>query len=178
MQGGRTVPYHFVGDDDDKFRLDFSYKGPVRVKELWTTIQRVIPRTFQLRKSNACKQNYRFLNPNRDDCSMPTRNELEKMFRGLKIDFRKPGFYDTPQFQAVEREHPAFLKSYADFIQNLTLSAKYVDRARQIVRDTAEFLFNELVADGRKGACVDISGLVLRGFWSVRGFGVMSSSAA
>lgn len=31
MQGGRTVPYHFVGEDDDKFRLDFSYKGPVRV---------------------------------------------------------------------------------------------------------------------------------------------------
>ena len=25
----RTI---FVGDDDDKFRLDFSYKGPVRVK--------------------------------------------------------------------------------------------------------------------------------------------------
>ena len=29
---GASVPYHFVGDDDDKFRLDFSYKGPVRVK--------------------------------------------------------------------------------------------------------------------------------------------------
>lgn len=32
MQGGKTVPYHFVGEDDDQFRLDFSYKGPVRVK--------------------------------------------------------------------------------------------------------------------------------------------------
>jgi hypothetical protein len=29
---GASVPYHFVGDDDDKFRLDFSYKDPVRVK--------------------------------------------------------------------------------------------------------------------------------------------------
>ena len=29
---GARVPYHFVGDDDDKFRLDFSYKDPVRVK--------------------------------------------------------------------------------------------------------------------------------------------------
>lgn len=31
MTDGKTVPYHFVGNDEDKFlRLDFSYKGPVR----------------------------------------------------------------------------------------------------------------------------------------------------
>jgi len=93
---------------------------------------------------------------------MLSRQELERMFRRLGIDFTKPGFYDTPQFQAVERKHPVFLKSYADFIQTLQLPAEYLDRARSIVQNTADFLFNELVADGRKGACIDISGLVLR----------------
>jgi hypothetical protein len=33
----------------------------------------------------------------------PTRQELETMFGRLGIDFTKPGFYDTPEFQAVER---------------------------------------------------------------------------
>lgn len=31
MEGDKSVPYHFVGENDDKFRQDFSYKGPVRV---------------------------------------------------------------------------------------------------------------------------------------------------
>ncbi len=93
---------------------------------------------------------------------MPTREELENMFRGLGIDFATPGFCDTPEFQAVERNNPAFLKSYADYVQKLELSAEYIDRARAVVRDTAQFLYNQLVADGRRGACVDISGVVLR----------------
>ena len=28
-EGGKSVRYHFVGADEDKFRQDFSYKGPV-----------------------------------------------------------------------------------------------------------------------------------------------------
>jgi hypothetical protein len=51
---------------------------------------------------------------------------------------------------------------YAEYVQTLEPSAEYLDHARIVVRDTAEFLYNELVADGRKGACVDISGVVLR----------------
>ena len=93
---------------------------------------------------------------------MPTRKELENKFRGLGIDFTKPGFCDSPEFQAVERNNPVFLKSYAEYVQTLGPSAEYLDHARIVVRDTAEFLYNELVADGRKGACVDISGVVLR----------------
>jgi hypothetical protein len=107
---------------------------------------------------------------------MPTREELENMFRGLGIDFATPGFCDTPEFQAVERNNPAFLKSYADYVQKLELSAEYLDRARAVVRDTAQFLYNQLVADGRRGACVDISGVVLRflerqGIWCHVGCG-------
>lgn len=93
---------------------------------------------------------------------MPTREQLENTFRQLGIDFTKPGFCDSPEFQAVERNDPVFLKSYAEYVQKLELSPEYLDHARIVVRDTAEFLYNQLVADGRKGACVDISGVVLR----------------
>jgi hypothetical protein len=93
---------------------------------------------------------------------MPTRQELEATFRRLGIDFTHPGFCDSPEFQAVERENPVFLKSYAEYVQKLELPAEYLDRARPVIQETAEFLFNQLVADGRRGACVDISGVVLR----------------
>jgi len=93
---------------------------------------------------------------------MPTREELEARFRRLGIDFRNPGFCDTPEFQAVERREPAFLNSYAMYVRRLAFPAEYLERAQAVIRTTADFLFTELVADGRQGACVDISGLVLR----------------
>lgn len=93
---------------------------------------------------------------------MQNHQELEETFHRLGIDFTKPGFCDSPEFQTVERKYPLFLKAYADFIQTSQYSAEYLDRARHIVQNTAEFLFNELAEDGRKGACIDISGLTLR----------------
>ena len=54
------------------------------------------------------------------------------------------------------------MKSYADFVHTLLLPDEYLERSRIIVQNTADFIFNELVADGRRGACIDISGLVLR----------------
>src|SRR2546422_7438954 len=93
---------------------------------------------------------------------MPTREELENIFRRHGIDFTNPGFCDSREFQAVERNNPVFLKSYAEYVQKLDLLAEYLEHARTVVRDTAEFLYNQLVADGRRGACVDISGAVLR----------------
>lgn len=93
---------------------------------------------------------------------MPTRAELENTFRRLHIDFSNPGFYDTPEFQAVEHREPTFLKAYAQYVRNLIFPDEYLERARAVVQSTAEFLYRELVADGRLGACVDISGLILR----------------
>jgi hypothetical protein len=93
---------------------------------------------------------------------MPTREQLERTFRRLGIDFSRPGFCDTPEFQAVERRDPAFLNSYAMYVRRLALPAEYLEQARTVIRTTADFLHAELVADGRLGACVDISGAILR----------------
>jgi hypothetical protein len=93
---------------------------------------------------------------------MPTREQLEAKFRRLGIDFANPGFYDSAEFRAVEHGDPTFLNSYAQYVQRLTLPPEYLERARTVVRNTAEFLYHELVADGRRGACVDISSAMLR----------------
>lgn len=93
---------------------------------------------------------------------MRTRRQLENTFRRLGIDFANPGFCETSEFQAVERDDPTFLKFYAMYVRQLQLSPEYIERARAVIQDTAEFLYGELVADGRRGACVDISGLILR----------------
>jgi hypothetical protein len=93
---------------------------------------------------------------------MRTRRQLENTFRRLGIDFANTGFCETPEFQAVERDDPTFLKFYAMYVRQLQLSPEYIERARNVIQTTADFLFHELVADGRRGACVDISGLILR----------------
>jgi hypothetical protein len=93
---------------------------------------------------------------------MPTRDEFEGEFRELGIDFANPGFCNTPAFQQAERQNPRLLIKYAQYIKTLTFTPEYLERARTVVRDTADFLYTELVADGRRGACIDISLTMLR----------------
>ncbi len=93
---------------------------------------------------------------------MPTREELEAEFEELGIDFANPAFCETPAFLRVEQRNPRLLIKYAQYINTLTFAPEYLDRARQVIRETADFLYAELVADGRRGACVDISQTVQR----------------
>jgi hypothetical protein len=93
---------------------------------------------------------------------MPTREELEAEFEQLGIDFGEPGFYDTSAFLDAERGNPRLIVKYAQYINTLTLKPEYLERARTVVRETADFLHGELVADGRRGACIDISATMLR----------------
>jgi len=75
----------------------------------------------------------------------------------LDIDLSRPGFYDEPTFLAAEREDPTLLEAYAAHVDALALDAGYIHRAEETIRRTASFLVDELRADGRKGACVDMS---------------------
>ena len=93
---------------------------------------------------------------------MPTREELEAGFRRLGIDFANPAFYDTPAFHGAERQNPALVIEYAQYINALTFPPEYLERARAVVLASADFLYRELVADGRRGACIDISSTMLR----------------
>lgn len=100
-----------------------------------------------------------------------SREELEELFKRVGIDYSRPGFYDQPEFKAVEKKAPAFIEAYAEYVDCLHFDDEYVQRARTNAIAVAEFLFAELLRDGRKGACIDASGVMQRildreGIWS------------
>lgn len=102
---------------------------------------------------------------------MATREELEHLFQERGINFETPGFYDDPAFQLCEREDSRFIEHYGEYVHALPLDREYLDRARRILLELAEFLSAELAEDGRRGACIDISGALMRilereGVWS------------
>lgn len=88
---------------------------------------------------------------------MPEVDELSDLFRAMNVDTTKPGFYDDPQFQARERRDPTFLENYAAFVDSRSYSNEYIETAKPVVSRAARFLHDRLVADGRLGACVDLS---------------------
>ena len=104
---------------------------------------------------------------------MPTREELEAEFGRLGIDFRNPAFCETPAFLAAEQRNPRLLVKYAQYVNTLNFTLEYSQRAQTVVAETADFLYAELAADGRRGACIDISQMLQRflerqGIWVYR----------
>jgi hypothetical protein len=90
------------------------------------------------------------------------REELETMFEKLGIDYSHAGFYDTPAFKAIEKKAPAFIEAYAKYVDSLDFDEGYKQRAQKCAMEAAEFLFKELIEDGRRGACIDASGVLQR----------------
>ncbi|MGI4787351.1 MAG: hypothetical protein ACRYFS_00730 [Janthinobacterium lividum] len=68
-----------------------------------------------------------------------------------------PGFYDQPAFLQVERSNPHMLELYADYVECQTYSLEYLERAGLMIHKAADYLYTELVVDGRLGACIDAS---------------------
>lgn len=102
---------------------------------------------------------------------MSALDSLEARFAALDVPTDTPGFYDHPRFVAAEREDPAFLERYAEYVVARPYTSDYVDRARVEVPVIAELVQKELLADGRLGACVDIGMILSRilereGFWN------------
>ena len=98
--------------------------------------------------------------------------------RDLKVDFARrgisceaPGFYDSDAFVEEERRDPHFLERYAQYVQLNSYDEFYLARAQSEIPEIARILYEELVKDGRTGACVDVSGVLSRilekeGFWN------------
>src|ERR1019366_5294415 len=102
---------------------------------------------------------------------MATLEELEQRFREGGINFTDPGFYDLPEFQRSEREDPRFIEHYAEYVHLRSFDMGYLERARAVILELADFLATELAADGRAGACIDAAGALMRmlereGVWS------------
>jgi hypothetical protein len=100
-----------------------------------------------------------------------TREQLEAVFSAHQIDFSNPGFYDLPQFVAVERTDNNFLDRYAEYVDRRVYSPEYLDRVRNLVPRLGRFVYDNLRLEGRLGACIDVSGMFCRildkeGIWS------------
>jgi hypothetical protein len=98
--------------------------------------------------------------------------ELEDRFSGLGIDFSRPGFYDTPEFQAQERADRRFLETYAEWVLARPRTAGEDARVREIVPKLAGIVNARLTRHRWIGGCVAITGMVSRmldrmGVWNV-----------
>lgn len=96
---------------------------------------------------------------------------LASQFSAMGIPTDRPGFYDSPAFVEAERREPTFIEKYAAFVKIRSYDAAYLARAEQIIRRTARILNQELVADSRLGACIDLSMVLsrileLEGVWN------------
>jgi hypothetical protein len=88
---------------------------------------------------------------------MSRQSELEAMFRQRSIDYSDPEFYNLPSFIEAEQSDPKMLWEYADYVRTRLYSKRYVDKAREIVPLIVDFLYHQLIEDGRLGACLDMS---------------------
>jgi hypothetical protein len=109
---------------------------------------------------------------------MATLEELKQLFRERGIDFGEPGFYDGPAFQRCESQDPHFLEKYGEYVHVCSFDAEYLDRARLVIQELANFLAAELAADGRTGACIDASGALMRMLERERVWSCMVAGAA
>lgn len=97
--------------------------------------------------------------------------DLENNFKQLNIDYKSPGFYDSKEFLFQEQRDHSFLEKYAEYVNAQTYSSTYSKRASLEIPFIAQLLHQELIKDGRLGACVDVSMVLSRilereGFWN------------
>jgi hypothetical protein len=83
-----------------------------------------------------------------------TLNITDFMRHGIPVD--KPGFYNHPMFLELEKTYPPLLNDYNRFVFSKNYSETYLSQVRKKIVLISNTLFEELVRDGRKGACIDI----------------------
>jgi hypothetical protein len=86
-----------------------------------------------------------------------TFDEIQRDFLDAGIEVSAPGFYDHPIFSQRESGHPGYLNNYARFVRGRQYSPAYMEKAERVILAVGEILENELVKDGRQGACVDLN---------------------
>lgn len=89
-------------------------------------------------------------------------DEIRDYFNQLNIPTDIPGFYDHPNFLAVENENPFFLANYARFVFTLTFDDNYLENARTKIPVIVAELYKHMSNENQVGRCVDISGILSR----------------
>lgn len=97
--------------------------------------------------------------------------ELLEEYQRNYIPIDALGFYDHPNFIKIEKQRPQYLETYAVFVKKKDYDLSYLRKAEKEIPLIASLLLNELVKDGRVGACVDISQVLSKilekeGYWN------------
>lgn len=97
--------------------------------------------------------------------------KLQSNFAKLGIDCEEPGFCDSEAFLRAEWSNPKIMENYAKYIEARAYSEAYLEDAAKKITHVAETVRRAIAADGRKGACVDASGMLGRmldklGIWN------------
>ncbi len=74
----------------------------------------------------------------------------------------KPGFYDEPEFLALEQNNPAVLEDYARYVLNRKRSHEEDTRTRRVVQSIAEAIGAESSLNDRLGNCANYSMAIMR----------------
>jgi hypothetical protein len=103
--------------------------------------------------------------------------ELDRRLRDVGIDTSQFGFYDQPAFLTQEARDPAFLETYAVWVQTRPFSPDYAQRVRSVVPRLAEVLAGLFEANDMQRSCVAASSMMppildRLGIWS---FGLKGS---
>lgn len=88
--------------------------------------------------------------------------KIQGDFLRRNIPIEIPGFYDHPNFIAVEKINPEYLNNYARFVHDRIRSKDYDRLVKKKAPIIAQIFHEKLKSNGRLGACVDISSLISR----------------
>ncbi|WP_299981403.1 hypothetical protein [Desulfobacula sp.] len=84
-------------------------------------------------------------------------NKIIKFFKKNNIAIDKPGFFNDPNFLKFEQKNPRFLNCYARYVYGRKYDREYLIEAEDKILKACEIMHSELLKDGRKGACIDLS---------------------
>lgn len=98
--------------------------------------------------------------------------DLKLEFESKNIPIDTPSFYDHENFLAAERTDSNYLNNYALFVAAKPYTEEYLHEAKLKIVKIIETLHTHLVNNGRQGACIDISSILMRcmeleGIWCV-----------
>lgn len=108
-----------------------------------------------------------------------TFGELEQELLSRGIDEDKPNFHNNTECIEYVGREPEFNETYACFVQRRPYSDSYLRRSEKVIEIASRVLHDELMSDGRLGACIDASGVLtqsleLLGIWSYQVVGSLT----
>jgi hypothetical protein len=97
-----------------------------------------------------------------DQSSLRRREELERLFQTLRIDYSQPGFYDDSNFLAEERRRPSMLETYGEWVTCRERTAAYDGHVRGVLAKLAPIISSRLDKHQWFGGCFAVTAMLTR----------------